>query len=189
MQNNPNAEILVLDEKGINLGKMLYRDAKSLAISRDLDLIQVNKDSGGIIVFKIMDYGKHKYDKKKNKQKKVSHPLKEMTFKMRIDPHDMDIKINQIKSFLLKGSEVKITVTMRGRERATPQLARQKLDSILAELKDLIQIVSPGKPTKSSICTVVRPSKKGEKHGTQNSHGGSSKESSGSSGEVRSSND
>jgi len=173
MQKNPNAEILVLDEKGTNLGKMQYRDAQSLALSRNLDLVQVNKDNKGIVVYKIMDYGKHKYDKKKNKQKIISHPLKEMNFKIRIDPHDMDIKINRIKGFLSKGSEVKITVAMRGRERAAPQLAKEKLDFILAELKNVIQNASPGKPTKSSICAIVRPlSKKSEKHANikANSH-------------------
>ena len=70
MHTNSNSEILVLDDNGTNLGRMLYLDAKSLAVNRSLDLVQVNKDSGGVVVFKIMDHGKHKYEKKKNKQKK-----------------------------------------------------------------------------------------------------------------------
>lgn len=131
---------------------MLYRDAKSLALSRDLDLVQVNKDG----TFKIMDHGKYKYDRKKNKQKKTAQPLKEMTFKMRIDPHDVGIKINQIKRFLLKGSDVKIAVTMRGRERASPQLAQEKLDSILKELEGLVA-VQQTKSARSSVFVTVRP--------------------------------
>lgn len=156
MQKNPNAEVLVLDDSGTNLGQMSYRDAKSLSISRNLDLVQVNKDDGKIVVFKIMDYGKHKYEQKKYRQKKITPPLKEMSFRLRIDPHDSNIKINRIKSFLLKGSDVKITVTMRGRERAIPQLAQQKLDAILAELAELIQ-VQQRRSTKSSIFVTVRP--------------------------------
>ncbi|KKK51856.1 hypothetical protein LCGC14_3110760, partial [marine sediment metagenome] len=140
MHKNPNAEILVLDDTGTNLGRMPYRDAKSLAINRSLDLVQVNKDNNGVVVFKIMDHGKYKYDQKKHKQRKVVHPLKEMTFKMRIDPHDVDIKINRIKGFLSKGSDVKIAVVMRGREQSSPHMAQKKLDSILKELEGLISV-------------------------------------------------
>lgn len=156
MQKNPNAEILVLDEKGTNLGHMLYHDAKLLSTSRNLDLVQVSKDQDKIVVFKIMDHGKYKYEKKKNKQKSTAQPLKEMGFRLRIDTHDMEIKINRIKGFLSKGSDVKITVTMRGRERATPQLAHQKLEAILVELSDLVQ-VQQKRSTKSSVFVTVRP--------------------------------
>lgn len=156
MHKNPNSEILVLDDKGTNLGRMPYRDARSLAISRNLDLVQVSKDTDKVSVFKIMDHGKYKYEKKKNKQKNTAQPLKEMNFRLRIDQHDMGIKINRIKSFLSKGSDVKITVTMRGRERATPQLASQKLDAILAELANLVQ-VQQKKTMKSSTFVTVRP--------------------------------
>lgn len=156
MQNNPNADILVLDDKGTNLGRMPYRDAKSLAINQNLDLVQMSKDNEKVVVFKIMDHGKHKYEQKKNKQKKIAHTLKEMNFRLRIDQHDLEIKINRIKGFLSKGSDVKITVTMRGRERATPQLAQQKLEAILAELSELVQIQQK-RSTKSSAFVTVRP--------------------------------
>ncbi len=135
---------------------MPYRDAKSLSISQNLDLVQVSKDNEKVVVFKIMDHGKYKYEQKKNKQKKTTHPLKEMSFRLRIDPHDMDIKINRIKGFLSKGSDVKITVTMRGRERATSQLAHQKLEAILAKLAELVQ-VQQKRSTKSSVFVTVRP--------------------------------
>ncbi len=152
VQKNPNAEVLVLDDNGTNLGRMPYCDAQALASSRDLDLVQVNKDG----TFKIMDHGKYKYSKKKNQQKKVVHPLKEITFKMRIDPHDAKIKINRIKSFLSKGSDVKIAVTMRGRERAMPHLAHEKLDFILKELEGLV-VVQQKRAIGASVFATIRP--------------------------------
>lgn len=156
-QTNPNADILVLDDNGTNLGRMPYRDAKSLANSRNLDLVQVNKDNNkSAVVYKIMDHGRYKYNQKKHKQKKVIHPLKEMSFRIRIDTHDLQTKINQIKNFLSKGSDVKITVTMRGRERASPQLAEEKLDSILAELEGLVQ-AQQKKATHGSTFVTLRP--------------------------------
>ena len=92
----PNTEVLVLDDEGVNLGKMAHRDADALAVKSNLDLIQVNK-SGDILVFKIMDYGKWKYSKKKGQKKQTQRQLKEMNFKLRIDPHDQETKISHIK--------------------------------------------------------------------------------------------
>jgi len=157
---------LVLDENGNNLGRMPYRDAENLALERSLDLVRINKDNNGVVVFKIMDHGKHKYEQKKHKQKKTSHPVKEMTFKLRIDPHDLGIKVNRIKEFLKKGSDVKITVVMRGRERMSPNLAHDKLESILSEIKDLVK-VQQKKESKSSIFVTVRPLSKKEKNAKQ----------------------
>ena len=156
---NPNAEVLVLDDNGTNLGRMPYRDAKLLSINRNLDLVEINKNG----TFKIMDHGKYKYEKNKNKQKKTVHPLKEMTFTMKIDPHDAEIKIDRIKSFLSRGSEVKITVAMRGRERAFPNLAQEKMDFILKKLADLV-IVQQNKSERNSIFVTVRPAPVSGKH-------------------------
>jgi len=167
MRFNPNAEILVLDEQGTNLGRMPYRDAQGIASSRNLDLVSINKKEG-IEVFRIMDHGKWKYEKKKNKrkQKKSSLPLKEMNFKMRIDPHDQEIKINRIQSFLDKGADVKITVTMRGREKAKPRLAREKMDAIIEKFGTTIQIQQQrGSP--SAVCAVIRPVEKKKKDAIQ----------------------
>lgn len=157
MQFNPNAEILVLDEEGTNLGKMSYRDAKSIANSRNLDLIQINKNND-LQVYKIMDRGKWKYEQKKtkSKQKKPTHHLKEMNFKMRIDPHDMNIKIDRIKGFLEKGDDVKIAVVMRGRERSNPKLAHEKMDQILKAFGDKVQ-VQQRRSSSSMIFVTIRP--------------------------------
>ena len=118
---------------------MLYRDAQVLASNRDLDLVRVNQ-AEGVEVFKIMDYGKWKYEKKKHKQKKPQHQTKEMNFKLRIDPHDQGVKLDRIKKFLSKGDDVKISVQLRGREKANPRQAQVKLDEILKTLEGEIQI-------------------------------------------------
>lgn len=157
MRYNPNAEILVLDEQGTNLGRMPHRDALNIASSHNLDLISVNKKDG-VEVFKIMDHGKWKYDKKKNKQKqkKSALPVKEMNFRVCIDSHDQEIKVNRIKNFLDKGADVKITVTMRGREKANPRLAHDKMDLILAEFGDNVQ-VQQRRGSPSTVFATIRP--------------------------------
>jgi len=171
---NSGIEVLVLSEDGTNLGQMSYEDAQHLAKSQNLDLVHINKGSDtGVDVFKIMDYGKWKYNKKKhNKQIKSGHhgrQIKEMNFRVRIDSHDQETKINRIKNFISKGADIKIMVNMRGREKSNPDLAHAKMNDILAQLADLV-IVHQRRSTPSSVFVVVKPvhGKKNDKPKDQN---------------------
>jgi len=171
MKINPNSEILVLSTEGTNLGRMAYRDALTLAMEQNLDLVNVNR-ADGVEVFKIMDHGKWKYDKKKHKQKKTQQQLKEMNFKLCIDSHDLYIKIDRIESFLKKGHDVKIAVTLRGREKNNPRQAYDKLDEILKKLEGKIQ-VQQRKESPSMAFAVVRNFKQksdGKKRSLQGDH-------------------
>jgi len=153
MRQNWNTEVYVLDPNGVKLGKMQFSDAQNIAKNQySLDLIQINKNND-LPVFKIMDQGEYKYNKTKQK-KSITHHLKEMTFRVCIDVHDMKTKIKRIQKFLFRGDEVKISITMRGREKSRPELAREKLNDILFELGYDNQDI---KSTESSIMTILRP--------------------------------
>ncbi len=159
-----NAQVLVLSPEGTQLGKMTYRDAQNLALTNyDLDIVQVGKNQE-LPVCKIMDYGKWKYNQRKNKKKAHSHQVKEMAFKVRIEEHDLQVKVNKIRGFLSKGDDVKISVLMKGREKSHPQLAHEKLNDILSALSDIAQ-VQPIKSTPSSIITIVHSSRSSNSHG------------------------
>jgi translation initiation factor IF-3 len=151
------SEVLVLNEQGGSLGRMSYRDAQALALNQNLDLVQINQN-GEVQVFKIMDHGKFKYQQRKNKQVQHHTQLKEMNFKLRIGDHDQNIKINHIKEFLAKGDEVRITVTLKGREKSFPDLAKDKMNCILQALEGF-GVVQEKKTSPSSIYALVRPDK------------------------------
>lgn len=145
---------------------MPYGDARREAQAQQLDLVLVNKNSA-VPVYKVMDHGKFKYSQKKNVKKSHQAQTKEMTFKIRIDPHDEKIKIDRICKFLSKGSDVKISVVMRGREKSHSKLATEKMSHILEGLKDLVE-VQYVRPSPSSVIAVVRPlGKTHGKEGTQ----------------------
>lgn len=163
------SDVLVLDSTGTSLGRMSYKDAQNLALTQNLDLVQVNQNADAQ-VFKIMDHGRFKYQQRKNKQVQPHHHIKEMNFKMRIGDHDQQIKINHIKEFISNGDEVRITVTLRGREKTFPKLAEDKMNCILQELEGLI-VIQEQKTSPSSIYALVRPDKShGKKQNTQSSH-------------------
>lgn len=136
MLNNHEFKTIILDDNGQQLN-ISMNEARSLAQQQGLDVVKINQNKQSV-VYKIMDYGKWKYDQKKNKkQKKQSHkPMKEVRFNIAIDSHDENTKINRIKKFLSQGHETYIKVIMRNRENQHAELAKQKLDNILSRLSE-----------------------------------------------------
>ena len=57
---------MLIDSSGKNLGVLSFEDAYSMAKKASLDLVQVSPSDANPIVCKLMDYGKHLFEKKKN---------------------------------------------------------------------------------------------------------------------------
>lgn len=108
-------------------------EALEIAVQKELDLVEISPNAAPPVC-KIMDYGKYKYeqtrkakDAKKNQKQVV---VKEVKFRARIDQHDMDTKISQVKKFLEKDNKVKITLVQYGRERMYADQGIEMLDQI-----------------------------------------------------------
>lgn len=111
-----------------------------MARDAGLDLVEV-APAAQPPVCRILDYGKFKYEQTKKereakKNQKVSE-LKGMRLRPKIDDHDLEFKTRAIAEFLQNGDKVKVTVIFRGREIAHPDLGRQVLDKVVANLKDV----------------------------------------------------
>ena len=112
---------------------MSAAEALEIAVQKELDLVEISPNAAPPVC-KIMDYGKYKYeqtrkakDAKKNQKQVV---VKEVKFRARIDQHDMDTKISQVKKFLEKDNKVKITLVQYGRERMYADQGIEMLDQI-----------------------------------------------------------
>lgn len=57
--------------------------------------------------------------------------VKEVKFGVRTEAHDLSYRVKHIREFLDKGHRVKITVTMRGREQAHPEVCEKMLNTIV----------------------------------------------------------
>lgn len=117
------------------------KEAILLAKDKGLDLIEINSGSNPVIT-KIADYGKLMYSEKKKATQAKKHQkiqeLKEITFRPNTEEHDLNHKLNQVKSFLSDGNKVKFTVKFRGREITHPDLAKSKFNYILNNLTDIV---------------------------------------------------
>tara|TARA_Y100001960_G_scaffold157629_1_gene165736 strand:- start:2370 stop:2942 length:573 start_codon:yes stop_codon:yes gene_type:complete len=118
-------------------------EAINLAKEQGLDLVEVGPNQSPPVC-RILDYGKFKFSQaKKLKQAKKSQVkigLKEMRLRMRISQHDIDSKRKQIETFLKEGNKVKISLMLRGRENAYPELGVEILKNMYSELKDYCEI-------------------------------------------------
>ena len=138
-------EVQVIDDDNVNCGVMKIRDAKELASSRELNLVEVSAKSSPPVC-RILDYGKYRYDQKRAERKRKKNQqvtvLKEMKFRPRISDHDFDFKVRKIKQFLENGHHVKCTVMFRGREMEHTDLGEILLERVI-ESVDCVTIEQP----------------------------------------------
>lgn len=122
---------------------MPLREALRLATEGQMDLVEV-APLAKPPVCRIMDYGKFKYEQQKReketrkKQKVVT--VKEVKVRPNIEDHDYNVKLKNAQRFLQDGDKVKATVMFRGRELSHPELGRQVLVRMAAELKEIANV-------------------------------------------------
>ena len=116
------------------------------------------------VVCKLLDYGKHIFDKKKNKPsskiKSKRNTLKEIKFRPSTDIGDYNIKLKKIKSFILGGDKTKITVRFRGREILNSNLGLELLNKLKDELGDIAQVDQEASLEGRQLLMVLSPLKK-----------------------------
>ncbi len=133
-------EVRIIDEDKKQLGIYPLSEALAMANDKNLDLVEVAPQADPPVC-RIMDYGKFLYELHKKAHEAKKHQkqvhLKEIKFRPKISIHDYNFKIRHIQRFLKEGHKVKITVMLRGREKARPELAQLILDRVLEDTKDL----------------------------------------------------
>tara|TARA_B100001769_G_scaffold266988_1_gene253847 strand:- start:282 stop:752 length:471 start_codon:yes stop_codon:yes gene_type:complete len=134
----------LIADNGEKQGTMSLSDALNAAKDSSLDLVQVSPSNADPVVCKLLDYGKHLFDKKKNtsstKSKLKRSSTKEIKFRPSTDVGDYNIKLKKIKSFILDGDKTKISVRFRGREILNSNLGLELLTRLKDELADIAQV-------------------------------------------------
>lgn len=151
-------KVLVIDEDGEQLGEMDTKEAISLAMEKELDLIEVAPNATPPVT-KIMSWSKFKYtqEKKKKESKGKSIDQKEMWFKVFIEKGDMEHKLKRVREFLKKKHPVKLTIRPKGRvsrENITGLMTR-----ILENLGDEVIYDNQPKYEGRNYAIIVRPAK------------------------------
>lgn len=132
-------KVLVIDQEGEKHGPMSADKAKTMAKSVGLDLVLVS-DKEDPYVCRIMDFGRLQYDRKKKirdqRKTNVAQKMKEVKFRIRIEKHDYDYKIQHAIDFLKKGYKLKASLMFRGREMAHKDFGFELMTQVVEDLKE-----------------------------------------------------
>jgi len=114
-----------------------------MAEERGYDLVEVAPNAVPPVC-RLLDYGKFRYEQSKKEREarrnQKQSELKQIRLMPKTDDHDVAVKANQARRFLLAGDKVKFNLRFRGREMAHPEIGRQMLDQIAEQLSDIAVI-------------------------------------------------
>jgi len=137
-------EVMLIGANGEKIGILPTSEALKSASEASLDLVQVSPSDATPVVCKLLDYGKHLFDKKKSitssKVKVKRNTTKEIKFRPSTDVGDYNIKLKKIKSFILEGDKTKISVRFRGREILNSDMGLNLLNKLKLELEEIAQV-------------------------------------------------
>ena len=155
---------MLIDSKGNKQGVLSLQSALEKAQKESLDLVQVSPPDADPVVCKLLDYGKHLFDKKKSmsssKSKVKKNTTKEIKFRPSTDVGDYNIKLKKIKSFILDGDKTKITIRFRGREILNSNISLDMLNKLKEELADIAQVDQEPSLEGRQLLMVLSPLKK-----------------------------
>ena len=155
--------VRLIGADGQQVGIVPLSDAKARAEGAGMDLVLI-ADQSDPVVCKIMDYGKHVFEAKKqrNAQRKKARrtQLKEMKFRPGTDEGDYQVKLRNLTRFLENGDKAKVTLRFRGREMAHQQLGMELLKRVETDLEELGNVEQFPKMEGRQMTMVIAPKKR-----------------------------
>lgn len=155
-------ELRVITDENEQLGILSSKEALKLAEEKELDLVMISPNANPPVC-KIMDYGKYIYEQSKREKEAKKNQrvinIKEVRVTPTIEEHDIMIKSNNAKKFLIDGDKVKVTVRFRGREAEYSSIGQKILDNFYAKLEEFCVIEKPAKLEGRNMTMILAPKK------------------------------
>ena len=156
-------QVRLVGEEGEQLGIKSLEDARAAAAEAKLDLVLIAPDADPQVC-KIMDYGKHIFDLKKekaaNKKKQRRTQVKEIKFRPGTEIGDYQVKLRNLIRFLKDGDKAKVSLRFRGREMAHQHLGMELVGRIKEDLVEYGTVEQEPKMEGRQIIMVLAPVKK-----------------------------
>ncbi len=148
---------------GEQVGIVRVEDALRLADEAGLDLVEVAPQARPPVC-KLMDFGKFKYESdmkaREARKNQTNTILKEIRFRLKIDPHDYGTKKGHVERFLKAGDKVKVMIMFRGREQSRPEMGFRLLQRLAEDVSDLGSVESSPRQDGRNMVMVIGPHKK-----------------------------
>jgi translation initiation factor IF-3 len=156
-------EVRLVAADGSQAGIVSIGDARTAAADAKLDLVLIAPDSDPKVC-KIMDYGKHVFDLKKqkaaSKKKQRRIHVKEIKFRPGTEEGDYQVKLRNLIRFLTDGDKAKVSLRFRGRELAHQHLGQELVEKIRDDLAEYGTVEQEPKMEGRQIVMVLAPVKK-----------------------------
>lgn len=156
------SEVRLVGPAGEQVGVVPIDQALRMAREADLDLVEVAPGSVPPVC-KIMDYGKFKYEAaqkvREARKNQVNTVLKTVRFGLKIDDHDYNTKVGQVRKFLKAGDKVKVMVVFRGREQSRPEMGVTLLRKLSEEVTEFGSVESNPSIDGRNMVMVIGPLK------------------------------
>ena len=141
---------------------MTNAEAQAAAEAVGMDLVMMAENDPPVC--KIMDYGKHVFESKKQKaaQRKRAErtQIKEMKFRPGTEEGDYQVKLRNLTRFLENGDKAKVTLRYRGREMAHQEIGVELLKRVEADLAELGNVEQFPKMEGRQLTMVIAPKKR-----------------------------
>ena len=144
------------------MGIVSNAEAQAAAEAAGMDLVMMADNDPPVC--KIMDYGKHVFEAKKQKsaQRKRAKrtQIKEMKFRPGTEEGDYQVKLRNLVRFLENGDKAKVTLRYRGREMAHQEIGMELLKRVEADLLELGNVEQSPKMEGRQLTMVIAPKKR-----------------------------
>ena len=155
-------KVRLIGPKNEQLGIFSSREALVMAEEQNLDLVLISPNAEPPVC-KIMNYGKFKFEqaKKLKEQRKAQKTveIKEVQLSMTIEKHDIDVKAKHAQRFLSGGDKVKVSIRMKGRQQARPEMGIEVMNAFYEIVKDFGVIEKAPEIMGRNIFMVLAPNK------------------------------
>ncbi|TXS88966.1 translation initiation factor IF-3 [Parahaliea aestuarii] len=154
--------VRLIGADGEQVGIVPLSEARAAAEAASMDLVLIADSDPAVC--KIMDYGKHVFEAKKQKaaqkKKQKRTQIKEMKFRPGTEEGDYQVKLRNLTRFLENGDKAKVTLRFRGREMAHQEIGLELLKRVEADLIELGSVEQFPKMEGRQMTMVIAPKKK-----------------------------
>lgn len=157
-------QVFLIDQNNQKVGVVDLIEALRRSHEAGLDLVEVASDVTPPVC-RILDYGKYKYEQAKKEKasraKSKAVEMKEVRLgrSMKIDPHDVQIRVEQARRFLMEGHKVQIVQNFRGREMMHKDRGDQRMQEIIEKLSDVSKVEIPPRMAGRRMTVILAPDK------------------------------
>ena len=150
---------------GEPLGIVPIEQALRIAEESNADLVEVAPNATPPVC-RVVDYRKLQYEQQRRQKEARKHQrqieVKSVRLRPSIDPHDYQVKLNQLRAFLLKGFKVRVMIVFKGAQLRRYELGTELMDKLIADIKD-IGFKEPGSRSQRRMITaLISPTKEVE---------------------------